>query len=224
MKRFSFPKYWLATGLLAVALATADAQNPTDRAPGGSSAGGPGAGAGAPGANTDKPAPSTSSTRADEKAAAGGKAGGTQGALSKQDQQFVQKAAQGGMLEVRLGELASQKAANPKVKELGATMVKDHSQVNKELNDLAEKKGLVLSTELDSKHQGTVEKFSKLSGEEFDKAYVKELVSAHKKDVSEFEKASKSAADADVKAWAGKTLPALQGHLQHVQEMQKSKE
>jgi putative membrane protein len=141
--------------------------------------------------------------------------------LSKQDQQFIQKAAQSSMMEVRLGELAGQKAAAQPVKEFGAMMVKDHGAASQELNQLAGQKGLQLDTQLDSKHQGTVDRFGKLSGEEFDKTYVNEMVSAHKKDVSDFEKASKSATDADVKAWAAKTLPKLQQHLEHAQGMKK---
>ncbi len=124
----------------------------------------------------------------------------------------MQKAAQGGMMEVKLGELASQKAASAPVKEFGAMMVKDHGKANQELKDLAAKKGVTLPSELDSKHQGMVDKFSKLSGDAFDKDYV-----------AEFEKASKSAADPDLKAWAGQTLPTLQTHLTHAQDLKKAK-
>ena len=126
-------------------------------------------------------------------------------------------------MEVKLGELASQKAASAQVKEFGAMMVKDHGKANQELKDLAGKKGVTLPAELDSKHQGMVDKFSKLSGEAFDKEYVSDMVSDHKKDVAEFEKASKSAADADLKAWAGQTLPTLQTHLKHAQDLKKAK-
>ena len=172
-----------------------------------SSAGGPAAGA---------PAPPAEAGKTDAKAPA-------KGALSKQDEQFIQKAAQAGMTEVKLGELASQKGASAQVKEFGAMMVKDHGKANQELTDLAGKKGVTLPAELDSKHQGTVDKFSKLSGEAFDKEYASEMVSGHKKAVSDFEKASKSAADPDLKAWAGQTLPALQGHLKHAQALKKAK-
>jgi putative membrane protein len=167
--------------------------------------------AGGPGAATPSPAVETANAKA-----------GAKGALDKADEQFIQKAAQGGMMEVKLGELASQKAASAQVKEFGAMMVKDHGKASQELKGLAEKKGIALPTELDSKHQGKIDKMGKLSGEAFDKEYADEMVSDHKKDVSEFEKASKSSTDPDLKAWAGQTLPTLQGHLQKSQELKKS--
>lgn len=210
MKQLTF----LHKALAALLIAGSPLALAADRAKAGGSAGGPGAsGAEAAGAGQGTPDREAATTR--------GNANLAKGNLSKDDQQFVQKAAQGGMMEVRLGEVASQKAMSPQVKELGSMMVKDHSKANNELKDLAGKKGFALSTELESKHQSTVDRLGKLSGEEFDKAYVNEMVSAHKKDVDLFEKAAKSADDADLKAWAGKTLPTLQGHLQHVQGMKK---
>jgi putative membrane protein len=70
-----------------------------------------------------------------------------------------------------------------------------------------------LPKELPEKQRKDVEKLSKLSGEEFDKAYMKTMVRDHKKDVKDFEKASKDLADADLKGWAAKTLPTLEEHL-----------
>ena len=144
--------------------------------------------------------------------------------LDKQDEAFIQKAAQSGIAEVRLGELASQKAAAAEVKEFGQMMVRDHGKANQELNQLAAAKGVALSTELDPKHQSTLDRFEKLSGEEFDKAYSSEMVTDHKKAISDFEKASKSAKDDDVKSFASKTLPHLQMHLEHAQGLKKQKQ
>lgn len=142
--------------------------------------------------------------------------------LAKQDEQFLQKAAQGSIMEVRLGEMASQKAVAQPVKEFGGMMVKDHGRANQELNELAGLKGMALDTELDPKHQGAVDRFGKLTGEDFDKAYVKEMVSTHKKSVSEFEKAANSASDPDVKAFAQKTLPSLKSHLVRAEALKKN--
>ncbi len=204
MKRHLSLRRWAPALLLSLALPVAlQAADPKST----SSAGGPAAGT---------PSPATEAGKVEAK-------GDAKGALAKQDEQFIQKAAQGGMMEVKLGELASQKAASAQVKEFGAMMVKDHGKANQELKDLAGKKGVTLPAELDSKHQGMVDKFSKLSGEAFDKEYVSDMVSDHKKDVAEFEKASKSAADADLKAWAGQTLPTLQTHLKHAQDLKKAK-
>jgi putative membrane protein len=214
MKRISFLNQLCAAVLFVATPALL--QGADKPATGAASAGGPAAGAAAAGSGEGVPAGANASGKAGGKAAAGAKSG-----LAKADEKFVQTAAQGGLMEVKLGEVASQKASAAEVKELGAMMVKDHSKANQELTDLAGKKGITLSTELESKHQATIDRLSKLSGEEFDKAYVSEMLSDHKKDVADFEKASKSATDEDIKAWAGKTLPTLQAHLQHVQGLKK---
>jgi putative membrane protein len=78
---------------------------------------------------------------------------------------------------------------------------------------LASSKGITLPTTLDDKHREQVTKLSAMSGAEFDRAYSKMMLKDHEKDVSEFEKQSTKAGDADIKAFAGKTLPTLQEHL-----------
>jgi putative membrane protein len=128
--------------------------------------------------------------------------------------QFVDKAAVGGMAEVKMGQLATQKASSPDVKAFGQQMVDDHGKANQELKDLASKKGITLPTDLDAKHQATYDRLSKLSGAAFDKAYMHEMVTDHHEDVNEFRKESKTGSDPDVKAWAAKTLPTLEHHLQ----------
>jgi putative membrane protein len=135
------------------------------------------------------------------------------------DHMFMTEAAIGGMTEVRLGQLATERAASADVKMFGQHMVDDHGKANEELMSLASQKNVTLPTTLDAKHQAMVDKLSKLSGAEFDSAYMKEMVKDHEKDVSEFEKASKSAEDADLKAWAAKTLPTLRSHLQMARDV-----
>jgi putative membrane protein len=130
------------------------------------------------------------------------------------DHTFVTKAAQGGLAEVKLGQLATQKASSSDVKAFGQQMVDDHSKANDELKQLASTKGITLPTDTDAKHQATYDRLSKLSGAEFDRAYMKDMVSDHKEDVSEFRTESQRGSDPDVKAWAAKTLPTLEHHLQ----------
>lgn len=137
------------------------------------------------------------------------------------DQTFMKKAAQGGMTEVKLGEIASSKGQHAGVKDFGKAMVADHGKANEELKALATKKAVQLPAGLDAKHQDKVDDLSKLSGAEFDKAYVKAMVDDHQKTVSLFEDAAKSAKDAEVKGFAEKTLPTLRKHLEHVQGLQK---
>lgn len=134
--------------------------------------------------------------------------------MSSQERNFMRDAAMGGIMEVELGKMATEKGASDAVKQFGQRMVDDHTRVNAELTQLAASKGMSLPTELGAKHKTDVTNLSSLSGAEFDKAYAKLMVSSHKKKVSAFEKQSKGGADAELKAFAAKTLPGVQEHLQ----------
>ena len=137
------------------------------------------------------------------------------------DQQFMHKAAQGGMAEVQLGNLAKDHASSQSVKTFGQQMVDDHTKAGNELKDLAAKKNVTLPTDLDAKDQAAMDRLSKLNGAAFDKAYMRDMVADHKKDVAEFQKEANSGKDSDVKDWASKTLPTLQHHLQMAQDTER---
>ena len=134
------------------------------------------------------------------------------------DRAFVKEAAVGGMAEVQLGNLAKDKASNPDVKQFGDRMATDHSKANDELKQWAQKNNVTLPTDLDAKNKALVDRLSKLSGDEFDKAYMRAMVADHKHDVAGFKRESTSGKDADLKAWAGKTLPTLEDHLKQAEQ------
>jgi putative membrane protein len=136
------------------------------------------------------------------------------GQLTAKDFKFVSDAAKGGMTEVSYGQLALAKAADPAVHDFAQRMVNDHQKANDELKALAAQKGATLpemSAKLDEK---TAEHYKNLSGADFDKAYMKDMVSDHKKTVKMFQKEGEKGDDADLKNWVTKTLPVLQEHLQ----------
>jgi putative membrane protein len=137
------------------------------------------------------------------------------------DSDFMMKAAQGGMAEVDMGNMASSKATNADVKKFGEHMVADHSKANDELKQLAATKGVTLPATVSDEEKKDMDAMTAKEGKDFDKAYIDDMVKDHEKDVAEFEKASKEAKDADLKAWAAKTLPTLQKHLQMAKETQK---
>src|SRR5262249_54838049 len=99
------------------------------------------------------------------------------------DQHFVMEAAKGGMAEVELGQLAADKASNPKVKEFGQRMATDHGKANDELKSLAAKKNITLPTLPDTKQKATHDKLASHTGAEFDRAYMKDMLADHRKDV-----------------------------------------
>jgi putative membrane protein len=104
------------------------------------------------------------------------------------------------------------------VKKFAERMVQDHGKANDQLKQLASSKGLNLPTDLDRSARREHDKLSKLSGADFDREYMKHMVSDHKKDVKEFSDEAKSGKDSDVKQFASSTLPTLQQHLQLAQQ------
>lgn len=139
--------------------------------------------------------------------------------VSIADKRFMEKAAEGGLAEVKLGQLASDKASNQSVKDFGKRMVTDHTRINEQLKDLASKKGVSLPTSLNAKDQATYDRLSKLSGSEFDREYMRDMVRDHEMDVAEFRRVAQTAKDADVKSFAQQTLPTLEDHLNQAKQI-----
>ena len=148
----------------------------------------------------------------------GGHMGHGSGAMAA-DSKFVMNAAMGGMAEVEMGRLAAQKGASDEVRQFGQRMVDDHTKANEELMRVASSKAMTPPTALDAKHQAAMQKLSALSGDKFDREYVKMMVGDHKKDVGEFQKEASRGMDSDIKAFASSTLPTLQEHLQMIQRI-----
>ena len=143
--------------------------------------------------------------------------------LDAQDKDFVMKAANGGMMEVQLGQYAQENAANQRVKDFGSMMVRDHSKANGELKTIANNKGVTLPDAVMGEEKNHMDMLMKKKGKEFDQAYMNMMVTDHKKDINEFEKESNNAKDADLKGFATQTLPILRMHLDSAQAINKSK-
>lgn len=139
--------------------------------------------------------------------------------LSASDKKFVRDAAQGGMAEVELGKLATEKASSDDVKKFGQRMVDDHTKAGDQLKQVASSQGIQLPQTLSAKDKLTKERLSKLSGEQFDKAYMSDMVKDHTQDVAEFQHESQSGKDTAVKDFASQTLPTLQDHLKEAKEI-----
>lgn len=129
------------------------------------------------------------------------------------EQKMVQDAAQGGMLQVELGQLAQKQGSGDSIKQAGEKMVKEHTAVNDELKKLAALKNIEVAGDLDPKHRATADKLAKLNGAAFDKAYAKALASEHKKAISVLERIDRNAYDSDLKAFAAKHIPHFREHL-----------
>ncbi|QIR41587.1 DUF4142 domain-containing protein [Tolypothrix sp. PCC 7910] len=195
----------LSTGLVAISISLATACAPTaqqdqntSEAPSGTTQ---------PVQTTETTSPTTSPTTAG------------QNNLSSADRAFMTEAAQGGLAEVQLGQLASQRGANNTVKQYAQRMVQEHTQANSQLQQLAKQKGVTLPTTLNSEHQQVKQQLTKLSGRNFDRQYMNHMVQDHEKTVALFQREAQEGQDADVKAFAAQTLPILQDHLQQAQSV-----
>jgi putative membrane protein len=152
---------------------------------------------------------------------AGAAGSGDQSMIGPSDRNFMMKAAQGGMMEVRLAQMAQQKAASDEVKQYAQRLEQDHTKANEKLKQIAQERQVSLPTDL-GPHQKDVSKLQNLSGEAFDRAYIQMQIKDHKKDISEFRKQSNRGMDTDLKEFASAQLPTLEQHLQQAQQLQTS--
>jgi putative membrane protein len=137
------------------------------------------------------------------------------------DVTFVAKAASGGIHEVELGKLAATRAMREDVKKFAQKMVEDHTKANEELKKAAQAAGLRVPEKMNDENQKEFDHFKDYKGADFDKQYLKHMLEDHEKDVAEFTQASKEAKNPQVKAFAAKTLPVIQEHLELVKKLVK---
>jgi putative membrane protein len=135
------------------------------------------------------------------------------------DQQFLRHATSDGLAEVQVGQMAAERATNPEVQRFGQRMVTDHTKANQELMTLAQSKNVSIPKEVDKKHQKTAAALAKKHGTSFDREYMRDMVTDHEKAVQLFTTEANEGRDADIKAFASKTLPTLQEHLQMARQL-----
>jgi putative membrane protein len=140
---------------------------------------------------------------------------------SKADADFLVEAASGGMTEVQLGQLAQTHSMNQQVKAFGALMIKDHGAAGEKLKALAASKNITLPDAGSNQQQKIKERLEMKKGEAFDRAYISIMIDDHKKDIREFKRAAKNAADLEIRAFAVDNLPVLSAHLDSAQSLEK---
>jgi len=168
---------------------------------------------------TDRPqTQDKATTESRDRVRSGEQAAGT-AQLRNNERQFLMEAAQDSMVEIELGKLAQERGSSPEVKEFGERMVEDHTKALEKLKETASEPNVTIPSELQAKHKSTVDRFAKLSGEQFDQAYMKHMVQDHKKAVNLFERTAKNAQNAAVKNYASETAPTLREHLELAQKI-----
>lgn len=144
-------------------------------------------------------------------------AGASQQNVSKQDQAFLKEVMQGDMSETKIGQLAQQKGQSEDVKQFGQTLQQDHSQNLQQAQSLAQQLNVQAPDGPNAKQKKMYDNLSKLSGAKFDKAFAKDMVADHKKDIAKFQKQAKG--QGPVAQFAQQTVPTLQKHLQMAQSI-----
>jgi putative membrane protein len=138
------------------------------------------------------------------------------------DQTFAKKAAEAGLTEVKLGELAGRKASSSSVKDFAAMMVKDHNKGNEELKKLATQKQIDLPEGLCQECLRKYNELSSLSGQAFDRKYMEMMVADHRDAVEKFEQEANQGKDQQIKSWASQKLPTLKHHLTEAETISKN--
>jgi putative membrane protein len=139
------------------------------------------------------------------------------------DKAFVKKALEGSMAEVQMGQLALQKSSDDQVKQFAQRMVDDHGKMVDQMKPVAEQMGVKVPDSPSKGQMKSMEKMKALSGDDFDKAYIKDMVKDHKKDSSEFKQEAQSTQNPQLKELVTQGSQTIDSHLQQIQQIAQSK-
>lgn len=173
---------------------------------------------------TDEPARTTTTTprtMGQGTTPATGTPQGGMAPLAEGDQKFMKKAASGALAEIGAARHVTTAGSNPAVKSYATKLLAEHTKAHEELQKLATQKGLTLPSEIAGDHHEMVGDLTKLGGAQLDKKYAKEMVDDHEEDVKEFREAAKDVKDPDLRAWAQRQIPILEGHLTEAKALAK---
>nr|WP_217344575.1 DUF4142 domain-containing protein [Noviherbaspirillum sp. L7-7A]MBV0878736.1 DUF4142 domain-containing protein [Noviherbaspirillum sp. L7-7A] len=144
---------------------------------------------------------------------------GSAGKVASGDQKMMRDIAYSNISEIAAGKLALEKSQSDDVKSYAQKMIDDHTKAQQELQTLADSKGVKLPTEPDAKHKAMAKMLSGLKGDAFDKRYLKQGgLNDHENTHKLLERVQAKAKDADLQAYAAKTITAVDQHLTLAQE------
>ena len=138
--------------------------------------------------------------------------------LSQQDQNFVKQAAQGGLEEIQSGQMAEQKGASQAIKQLGQTLVTDHTMMNEQLKQIAQQQGFTLPQSLSQDDRQEMQQLRNASGQQFDRQFADEQIEDHQKMIQVLQKEAQTTQDPALREFAQSGIPVMQKHLQMAQQ------
>jgi putative membrane protein len=141
------------------------------------------------------------------------------GETSPEDRVFLKEALEGGMAEVQLGQIALQKSDNADVKQFAQKMVDDHTRMGDQLKPIAQQIGVKIPDGPSKKDKSIIAKMQALNGDDFDKAYMKDMVKDHKGDLADFQSEADHGSNLAVKGAATQDVPIIHQHLQMAEQI-----
>jgi putative membrane protein len=139
------------------------------------------------------------------------------------DKVFLRKAAEGGLAEVQMGQLATQKGDSDEVRKFGQKMVEDHIRLNVRMTPVAESLGIYAPQHLNKAEQAEYDKLSGLSGDAFDQEYIIAMVKDHRKDLQEFRHEERKTSNTDLQAAVAQAEPVISQHLAMIEGIAQQK-
>jgi putative membrane protein len=143
------------------------------------------------------------------------------GQLPDPDKKFIVEAVAGGRNEVQLGQMASQKAANPAVRDFGTRMARDHSGLNEQLARILTEQGITEAPDM-AKTTRSTGQLQSLNGPDFDHAYMRDMIRDHENDLAAFKNEAANGRDPEIRNWAAQTVLDLEKHLQEAEQTESS--
>jgi putative membrane protein len=134
--------------------------------------------------------------------------------MSKSDQRYFDDLARANLAEIQSGKLAQSKTSSAEVKQFAQHMIDDHGKKFDEQRTLARAKNIALPAAPEDKHKDAMKKLERLSGAQFDRAYMEQMVKDHEEAVRLVQNIATKADDPELKAAGQKALPDIQKHLE----------
>lgn len=132
--------------------------------------------------------------------------------VTSSDRQFLIKATQDGLAEIKVGQLAIDRGMSNQVRELGRRLVDDHTRANQDLARIADRLGVRLPTTPTRAQQAECDRLSRMSPDQFDRAFLRAEARDHDKAIKLFEHQARTSGDRQIRQFAERTLPTLRMH------------
>ena len=138
---------------------------------------------------------------------------------ASQDKIFLMNAAEGGMTEIQMSQIALKKTKNDDLKTYAQKMIDDHTKLMSDMKPFADQMGVTPPAKLKPEHQQEAMRLKSMSGDKFDKEYIKAMVADHHKDLAEFTAEENSTGNAELKSTVAQGKQVVQQHTDMIDQI-----